>query len=347
MRNRTLMPARESPLGGPPRRRAVIGAIAFLASLIVSTLPARSWASGDQTDADVAAEDRPTCVPTGYTAFVEWRDSTAPRSPWGDRNYLEIPQAVLFDTFIDRVRRIGIFSDLVGTQNEPHDFDLAFRIERLQRKPISSPDDLWLECSLDLVEPKYGQALWSGRFGISVEARALKLRTENRAALYSLLAKLAADKLAAKTAVELNRFLTGNGLAELAEAATPDCAAHTGIWLDVNQIPLDDQSALLGTLSDSPCYSLHRSERVAPAPTGPALFLRATDSLGRITVTIRDAASGFELFHGQWAEGKIGPRTTVLRNLLAEITEYHHRHGECPHYRFSAAFRQQKDMHGR
>ncbi len=198
--NRTPWPA-----GTRTRALALFVLLAFLVMSVLSLC----GASGEDVKSN---KYLPACAGTGCVTFLEWRDSSMAQLSAGARQYLEIPRTILFDAFVDRLRQIGPFSNIVlaGTA-KPHDLDLTFQIDRLERKPVTAADDLWVECSLDLSERTSGRPLWFGRFALPVEVRALNARIENPSALYPLLARLAGARMADSTALGLRRRFTGAG----------------------------------------------------------------------------------------------------------------------------------------
>ncbi len=177
-----------------------------------------------------------TCLGAGYTISVVWSDSSQTRAQWQDRNYSDISLSSLHKELVDRIRSLHIFSGIVDRSDDPHDFDLVINIERLQRRPISSPDDLWLESSFALVWRTYRQSLWTGRYGISLEAREVAFPNTSPPALHLLMVRAAASKLAFRMGNDLKRFLSGDGLAKLAETRSAPCAARTVLRVRVGDI---------------------------------------------------------------------------------------------------------------
>jgi hypothetical protein len=277
-------------------------------------------------------------VPTGFATLAVWEDSISALESHSIRTYREISPATLFHDFVEQTRALKLFRSVEQQPNNPYDFMLTFRLERLQRRAIGSPDDLWMEAFLSLRSRRTRQSLWADRFGIRAEARELGPLGNQTELRYRLLARLAARKFAESAGNELNRYLNNGGLGKLATAALPNCPAQTVVQLNLVGLPLDDESAILRAVSGSPCFALERNpDRMIAAGDIPILILEATaEADDIIRLVIRDPRVSFEIYRMTWPPGDEKRRDAVLRDVLAELTAYHHKSGPCVHARSPA-----------
>jgi hypothetical protein len=268
---------------------------------------------------------------------VEWLPAGEYRDIWDEATFYDIPDAVLFKTYVAQMRRTGVFSTILEDLSESHDFRLLLRIERLEQRSISSPHDLELESFIHLAETRFGQVLWSGRFVVTVENRELGFGEEKMFYRHTTMARLAAVKLARETAVELNRFLTAGGITQLVHALSPDCPARTPIRLEVDGIPVIAEEALRKTVSDSPCYSVKTGDASTGERTpGLGLVVQASGNPSvTVTVAIGDSTETTMLYRTTWVPTSGKAEDGVPRDILEVITAYHHEDGICPHYRHS------------
>lgn len=305
-------------------------------ALLWFALASVSHSSGTAVGADPdETGSRPQCVPTGFATLAVWEDSISALESQSIRTYREIPPATLFHAFVEQTRALKLFRIVEQQPNDPYDLVLTFRLERLQRRAIGSPDDLWMEAFLSLRSWRTRQALWADRFGIRAEARELGPIGNLR---YRLLARLAARKFAEAAGNELNRYLNNGGLGKLSTAALSNCPAQTVVQLDLVGLPLEDESAILRAVSGSPCFALERDpDRMISAGEVPILILEATaEADDVIRLVIRDPRVSFEIYRMTWPPGDEKRRDAVLRDVLAELTAYHHKSGPCVHARSPA-----------
>ncbi len=280
------------------------------------------------------------CVPTGYSALVTWPDSLGLQSGafLQPRVYPEVSRADIFRAFVDRMQASGVFRKLDERRQDIHDFSLVFHLDRVERRPISGPDDLLVEAFVDLVEPRFRQSLWSAPVRVVIEVRTLNPAVAVQPIVAPVMAKLAGTRLADGAVVRLNRFLKDGGLGKLGYAKKPACPARTVIAVISSGIPFADEDELFSALSVSPCLALDRVEvERSGADSSAGLFLWAVaDSASQsVVISIHDPATELEIYRGGWRDAETAGRDRVLGDILNKITAYHHRLGPCLHDKYA------------
>lgn len=267
------------------------------------------------------------CVPETFRILALSEDSLYGGVKWGDHAYREISRGLLFRAFIEQISDLKVFDSVSRNPERPFDRVLSFRIERLQRQPMSSPDDLWLEVSLTLRDRQH-RGLWTDRFAFLVEPRAWGLRRQPDNLFFGLLTRLAAKKLAGVAASELDRFLAG-----VRGTAPRTCPARSVVRLDLAGLTPEDEEAVLGALSGSPCYEVSRvlEHGSADSDAERVIVEARADSSGIVDMRLWIPGMAIEGRRLAWQVGDAGARNMVLKDASIEVAAYHHRNSLCPH----------------
>lgn len=176
-------------------------AAAIVLAMLLTGAPS-ALASAPAASAE-ASEVPSACVPMRFMVLAVNEDSVTSGIKSGERTYREISSGLLFRSFVEQIDERGVFDSIGRRPDRPYDYILNFRIERLRRRPVSSPDDMWLEVSLNLREQQQRRSIWAERFAIPVESRELRPRREPDELFFRLLTHLAARKLAVAAVGEL------------------------------------------------------------------------------------------------------------------------------------------------
>ncbi len=251
----------------------------------------------------------------------------------GERTYHEISSGLLFRSFVEQIDGREVFDSIGRRPDQPYDYILNFRIERLRRRPVSSPEDMWLEVSLDLRDRQQRGSLWTERFAIPVESRELGPRRKPDELFFRLLTHLAARKLAATAAGALTDVLVSVNPDKLYGVPLRSCPARSVIWLEIKGLPLPDKRAVLRALSRSSCYDVVWVSADSVASPDPAKLLieARADPNDLIHLRLWLPETGFKEYREAWQAGDAWTREAVLQDVQSEITAYHHRSGACVH----------------
>lgn len=304
-------------------------AASILLAMLLGGVPATSTSA---TAADIDGAEPPfVCVPARLTVLAVYEDSVRSGMKSGEHAYREISRGLLFRSFVQRIADLEDFGSISRSPERPYNSTLNFRIDRLQRRPISSPDDMWLDVSLDLRERQQNRSLWTKRFAIHVEARDLGSRREPDVLFYRLLTHLAAQRLAVSAARELDTFLAGRSRDEHTEDSLWSCPARSVVGLGLTGLPMEDEREVLRSLSRSPCYELApvSGDSVA-GPDRGILWIEARSNTNDL-IQLKVLIPGVEDHEVSWQAGDARTRDAVLQDVQAEVAAYHHRNSTCTH----------------